>query len=337
MSTPTTYRAASVPGRYVQCGCPGHPDPTDNARNAGSPETDFDPSLSGSTGRSRPSGGSPVQMVMATSATEPTAATTCWSTGSTFGARVRSVHSPSPAKNRNWPVADGRHLGGELAGPVEQPDVGVADRLAARGSPGPGRRPPWRRRRRRATARPRSRRTSGSRTRLVAERDGHADQRAVLGPGAVVVLDVLLAEQLLQHEPGVRRALADAAVGDGVLAPVDAGLGVELLELVVGLEGAVVVGRLAPRDVGRGRDVTGALRLLLREVGRGEQPAGVLVGAADVDEVLDADRRDDLVAEGADGEVLLLRGVRRRRRGSAPRRSARGSRAPTSCGRRRAA
>ena len=89
------------------------------------------------------------------------------------------------------------------------------------------------------------------------------------------------------------------------------GLAVDLLELVVGLEGAVVVGRLAPRDVGRGRDVARALGLLLRQVGRGEQPAGELVGAADVDQVLDADRLDGLVAERADRVVLLLRGVRR--------------------------
>ena len=58
--------------------------------------------------------------------------------------------------------------------------------------------------------------------------------------------------------------------------------------------------------------MAGALRLLLREVGRGEQPTGVLVGAAHVDEVLRADRGDGLVAEGADRGVLLGRGVRRR-------------------------
>ncbi len=33
-----------------------------------------------------------------------------------------------------------------------------------------------------------------------------------------------MAEQLAQHEPGVRGALADAAVGDGVLAGVEAGV-----------------------------------------------------------------------------------------------------------------
>ena len=92
---------------------------------------------------------------------------------------------------------------------------------------------------------------------------------------------------------------------------VEADLVVERRELVVGLEGAVVVGVLAPRHVDRGGDVAGALGLLLREVGRGEQPTGVLVGAAHVDEVLGADRGDDLVAEGADRVVLLGRGVRR--------------------------
>ena len=44
--------------------------------------------------------------------------------------------------------------------------------------------------------------------------DRDVDQVAPLGPRAVVVLDVLLPEQLVQHEPRVRRALADPAVGD---------------------------------------------------------------------------------------------------------------------------
>src|ERR1700691_464434 len=44
--------------------------------------------------------------------------------------------------------------------------------------------------------------------------DGSAHQVAPLGPGTVVILHVAEAEQILQHEPGVRAALADAAVGD---------------------------------------------------------------------------------------------------------------------------
>src|SRR3954463_14413908 len=71
--------------------------------------------------------------------------------------------------------------------------------------------------------------------------DRDADERAVLDPAAVVVLDVGLAQQLVQDEPGVARPLADAAVGDGGPAVVEALLGVELRQLLVGLEGAVLV------------------------------------------------------------------------------------------------
>src|SRR4051794_38774034 len=85
--------------------------------------------------------------------------------------------------------------------------------------------------------------------------DGDADEGAVLGPRAVVVLDVRVAEQLVQREPGVARALADAAVGDGVAAVVQPLADVQLPQLVVGLEGAVLVGRLRPRHIERGRDV----------------------------------------------------------------------------------
>src|SRR2546423_1078863 len=79
----------------------------------------------------------------------------------------------------------------------------------------------------------------------------------------VVVLHVGVAEQLVQREPGVRGTLADPAVGDRRLGLVDAGLLVQLTQLVVVPEGAVLVGRLAPRHVDRGRDVPGPLCLLL--------------------------------------------------------------------------
>src|SRR5215813_14422882 len=90
----------------------------------------------------------------------------------------------------------------------------------------------------------------GPRSPSLAELDGHTDQRSVLGPGPVVVLHFLLAEQLMQHEPGVGAALTDPAVGDRVLAEVQARLAlVQRAQLVVRLEGAVVVGGLGPRDV----------------------------------------------------------------------------------------
>src|SRR5260370_20587015 len=58
-----------------------------------------------------------------------------------------------------------------------------------------------------------------------------------LGPRAVVVLDVGQAEQFVQHEPGVRRPLADPAVGDGGPAGIQARLALrERTELVVGTE-----------------------------------------------------------------------------------------------------
>ena len=96
-------------------------------------------------------------------------------------------------------------------------------------------------------------------------------------------LDVVVAEKLGEDEPRVRRALADAAVGDDRLVPTDARVRIELLELVGGAEGAVLGCCLAPRDVGGPGDVTGHLCLLLREVRRGEEVAAELLGRADVD------------------------------------------------------
>src|SRR5438067_372800 len=127
--------------------------------------------------------------------------------------------------------------------------------------------------------------------------DGDSDEGAVFGPGAVVVLDVLVAQQLPKHEPGVGRALADAAVGDHVLVGGDAGALVEVLQVVSRLEGAVLVGRLAPGDVRGAGDVPGHLSLLLRQVGRRHQLAAILLGRADVDELGLADLLEHLVAQ----------------------------------------
>src|ERR1700744_1439368 len=119
--------------------------------------------------------------------------------------------------------------------------------------------------------------------------DRGAHQGAVFRPTAVVVLDVLVSEQLAQHEPGVRRPLTDPAVGDGLLRPVQTGAGIELGQLVVRLEGAILVGRLAPRHVDRAGDVARPLALFLRQVGRRQDLAGELVGRAHVDQVFHAD------------------------------------------------
>src|SRR5213075_2706500 len=72
--------------------------------------------------------------------------------------------------------------------------------------------------------------------------DRRADQVPPLRPRPVVILHVVDAQQVFQHEPGVAGALADAAVGDGGLAEIDAGVGVELAQFVRTLESPVVIG-----------------------------------------------------------------------------------------------
>src|SRR6478735_4301223 len=147
------------------------------------------------------------------------------------------------------------------------------------------------------------------------DRDAHGV--APLGPRTVVVADRLETEEVGQHEPRVRRALADAAVGDDVVGRREALLlEVDRLEVLAGLERAVLVGRARPRHRLRPGDVAAAHRPLLGVVGHVEQLAGVLAGRADVDERL-AEVGQDLVLEGADRSVVALRdGVvdRRRRR-----------------------
>src|SRR5713226_860943 len=90
--------------------------------------------------------------------------------------------------------------------------------------------------------------------------DRRAHQVAPLGPRAVVVPDVLVTEQILQHKPRMRAALTDAAVGDDLLVPSDALAAVQLAERVGGLEGAVFSDRLRPRNAGRAGNVPAALR-----------------------------------------------------------------------------
>src|SRR5579864_556745 len=90
--------------------------------------------------------------------------------------------------------------------------------------------------------------------------DGCAHQVAPLGPRAVVVADILVAEQILQHKPGVRTALADAAIGDDFLIARDALACVKLPERVGGLERAVLGHGLRPRNICRAGNVSAALR-----------------------------------------------------------------------------
>src|SRR6202035_441215 len=93
--------------------------------------------------------------------------------------------------------------------------------------------------------------------------DRDVDEVPPLGPRAVVVLDVLASQELVQDEPRVRRALADPAVGDDRLAREDSLAAVEVGELVRRLERSVVAHGLRPRDRLRPGDVAAALGALL--------------------------------------------------------------------------
>src|SRR3954468_4367314 len=135
--------------------------------------------------------------------------------------------------------------------------------------------------------------------------DGRADERAVLRPRAVVILDVVEAEQFLQREPGVGRSLADPAVRDHLAVAGDALGLVQGPQLVGALEGAVVVRGLDPRDVRRSGDVARDLRLLLRKVVGRQLLATELLGRPDVDEARRPDLGDDLVPHRADLRTLL--------------------------------
>ena len=121
------------------------------------------------------------------------------------------------------PAADGgRGAGG--AGRLARPDPpALPDR------PGPGAGYPLIRRSTRRTARPRSpeggprpslveRGSAGEAARLVALHDGGPDQVAPLGPRAVVVAHLRVAQQVAQHEPGVAGPLTDPAVRHHVVA-----------------------------------------------------------------------------------------------------------------------
>src|SRR4051812_36569747 len=74
----------------------------------------------------------------------------------------------------------------------------------------------------------------GQHTGVLAHFDGRANKVAPFGPGAVVVLHVIDTQQILQDEPRMTRSFADAAIGDGGLGEIDAGIGVELAEVIGG-------------------------------------------------------------------------------------------------------
>src|SRR6266568_91219 len=114
--------------------------------------------------------------------------------------------------------------------------------------------------------------------------DGSADEVAPFGPRAVVIANLAEAQQILEDKPGVRTALADAAVGDDFVFAVDALGLVEFFQVVIGLEGSIFVGSLSPGDIGGLGYVTGALGGF-GHARRGNDLAGEFIDGANVNEL----------------------------------------------------
>ena len=117
--------------------------------------------------------------------------------------------------------------------------------------------------------------SSADRAALGTHRDGYPYRVAPLGPAAVVVAYLGEPEQMGQDEPGVAGPLADPAVGDHVIVRGEPLLAlVDVLQILPGLEGAVLGSRPGPRHAGRAWDVPPAHRALLSA-----RPPGACPGA----------------------------------------------------------
>src|SRR5437588_7242784 len=112
--------------------------------------------------------------------------------------------------------------------------------------------------------------------------DGYAHQASPLGPRAIVILDVLIAEQVGEHKPGVAAALANTAVRHHPLVGCDALALVQGTQLLGAFEGAIGVDGLAPRNAPGTRDVSGALRSLLLIADHSQELTAILLRRAHV-------------------------------------------------------
>src|SRR5512134_2765605 len=101
----------------------------------------------------------------------------------------------------------------------------------------------------------------------------HVDEVAPLRPTAIVIAYMFVPQQMRQHKPGVAAALADAAVGDNVVARLESLLLlINRAQFLGGFERAVVgIGRASPGYVLRTGDMPAAQRTFLRIVGHVQQ------------------------------------------------------------------
>src|SRR5215212_5951922 len=135
------------------------------------------------------------------------------------------------------------------------------------------------------------------------------DQVAPLGPRTVVVAHVVIAQEVGEHEPGVRGALPDPAVRYYVLPPAEAGLGlVDPPQLVGALEGPVFPDSPRPRHVRGPGNVPAPQSPLLRIIWHVQQLAAVLARTPHVHErPADIQVLLHVLPEGPDLRVIPLR------------------------------
>ena len=79
----------------------------------------------------------------------------------------------------------------------------------------------------------------------------NSQQAAPLGPGTIVVADIVIAQELGQYKPGVGRALPHWTADDGILATVDAIPGIDRPQFVSEFECPVLINCLRPWNVVR--------------------------------------------------------------------------------------
>src|SRR5438094_1189760 len=116
--------------------------------------------------------------------------------------------------------------------------------------------------------------------------DRRPNEVAPLRPGPVVVADVRVAKQVLQHEPRVGRPLADPAVGDDLLVRRHTFRLVQGLQVLGRLEGPVLVDSLPPRPVVRAGVAPPAVRMFRRVFRRGQDLPAELLWRSHVDQDL---------------------------------------------------
>src|SRR6266699_1641739 len=132
--------------------------------------------------------------------------------------------------------------------------------------------------------------------------DGCSDEAAPLCPGAIVVANVGIAQQGVQHEPGVATAFPDATIGDHLFVGSDAMACIQRAQFLRRLEGAIFPHGHRPGNIDRPWNVPASLRPLLMPVGRSEQLPAEFARRAHIHQgtIPTPKREQDLVPEGAD-------------------------------------